>query len=100
MKKNYNRNCHNVTNLNYHIILCSKYRKPYLLKNEVRLLSCFRKTTIKYGSVIKEIEVMPDHIHIFLSVYKHRNFCLSKFVKHLKGPGLRQGQNIWFGSAK
>ena len=81
----YNRNRHSVTNINYHIVFCPKYRKPFLLKNRKQLLSCFRKSCIMHRCIIKEIEIMPDHVHIFVSVLKPGLFALSKLIQHLKG---------------
>ncbi|MFA5599328.1 MAG: IS200/IS605 family transposase [Phenylobacterium sp.] len=59
---------HSVYNLNYHIIFVTKYRHE-VLKNEVE---CFVKERLQelcsqYGWELLSLEVMPDHIHMFVS---------------------------------
>ena len=83
--RTFTRNRRNVSNLNYHIITCPKFRKPYLLKNKKQLLSCFKKSCIMHKCIIKEIEIMPDHVHIFINVLKPYKFKLTRFIHHLKG---------------
>ena len=72
----YRRHSHSITNMNFHIILCSKYRKAYFhkIKSRRRLLSCFRNSCIKNGCALVECEIMPDHIHMFVSVVKPVRF--------------------------
>lgn len=82
----YRRHSHSITNMNFHIILCSKYRKPYLHKVQSKLMiSCFRRSCVKYGCDLVEIEIMPDHIHMFVSVLQPKQFQISRFMNHLKG---------------
>ena len=59
---------HSVYNLNYHIVFVTKYRNQVLtgaveqhIKEQMPLL-CER-----YGWEQLAIEVMPDHVHLFLS---------------------------------
>lgn len=82
----YRRHSHSITNINFHIIICSKYRKPYLHRiNKPLLLSCFRRSCIRHGCALTECEIMPDHIHMFISVLKPVLFQLHCFMNHLKG---------------
>ena len=82
----YRRHSHSITNMNFHIILCSKYRKAYFHKIKSRhLLSCFRNSCVKNGCALAECEIMPDHIHMFVSVMKPVRFQLHKLIHHLKG---------------
>lgn len=84
MKYTKRRTC--IFNLNYHIIFCPKYRKPYLWKvGKQRLQRCFVISAVKHGAIIREIEIMPDHVHIFVSVVNHNKFVLTKFIQHIKG---------------
>jgi len=62
------KTAHSVYNLNYHIVFVTKYRNKVLvgaveeyIKEQVPLL-CEH-----YGWEQLAIEVMPDHVHIFLS---------------------------------
>lgn len=51
----------------YHIIWCPKFRFS-VLKNGVdeTLKQILTQICDKYGYIIKALEVMPDHIHIFI----------------------------------
>ena len=73
-----------VFNLGYHIIFTPKYRKAYLHKFEHMISRSFLKSSIKEKFIIKEIDIMPDHVHMFIRV-QNTNFNISKIVKHLKG---------------
>ena len=51
----------------YHIIWCPKFRFSVLKGNvELRLKEILQQICDKYSYEIKALEVMPDHIHIFL----------------------------------
>lgn len=67
MDQEYHSNNHCKYLIQYHIIWCPKFRFS-VLKNGVdetlkRILGDICK---KYGYVIRALEVMPDHIHIFV----------------------------------
>lgn len=51
----------------YHIIWCPKFRFP-VLKDDVgdTLKQILADICERYGYIIKALEVMPDHIHIFV----------------------------------
>jgi len=57
-----------VYNINYHIVWCPKYRKA-ILKGDVKEFVEEQLKTIAEtkGWKIEELEVMPDHIHMFIS---------------------------------
>ena len=80
----YQRRKHSVFNMCFHLIFCTKYRKSYFLSFETQLKKCFLKSSIKYNFIIKEIDIMPDHIHIFICC-KVNYYPLTTLVKHLKG---------------
>lgn len=83
--KNYTRTKNAVFNLGYHIIWCPKYRKNFLLDLDQQfLIRTFQIAAIKINGVIENIEIMPDHIHIFLRV-KQNHISISKIVQMLKG---------------
>jgi putative transposase len=59
---------HSVYNLNYHIVLVTKYRNKVLFGP----VEAFLKTQMyhictTYGWEILALEVMPDHVHLFVS---------------------------------
>ncbi len=74
-----------VYNLNYHFIWCPKYRKPIL---EEPGLKEFLEDQIQTIAATKEweilaLEIMPDHIHLFLSTTPFDS--PTSMVKVLKG---------------
>ncbi len=99
----------NVFNLGYHIIFCPKYRKPYLLRFESLLRTSILKTSIKFQFLVAEIDIMPDHIHLFIKC-KNTTTPISKIVGHLKGfssysirkkiPQLKKYKAFWSNRCK
>ena len=54
-------------NLGYHIIWCTKYRRSFLVdKIADRLKSILISSSIEIEADIKSIEIMPDHVHVFI----------------------------------
>jgi len=96
-----------VYNLNYHVVFCPKYRKPVLVDDvEVFLKDCFNIIAETNGWKIIEMEVMPDHVHIFLSATpQHSPMMIAKILKGVSGlqlfkkyPDLKKklwGGHIW-----
>lgn len=55
--------------IQYHIIWCPKFRFSVLKSDtEETLKQILQKICDDYGYKIKALEVMPDHIHIFVDV--------------------------------
>ena len=55
--------------IQYHIIWCPKFRFPVLKENiEASLKQILHNICEKYKYRIKALEIMPDHIHIFVDV--------------------------------
>lgn len=56
-----------VYNLSYHIIWCPKYRRNVLTDEvKVRLKELLLEQATKINIEVVELEVMPDHVHIFI----------------------------------
>ena len=56
-----------VYNIAYHLIWCSKYRREVLIDGvDVRLKELLNEKAEELGVVIENLEVMPDHVHIFV----------------------------------
>jgi putative transposase len=56
-----------VFNIGYHLIWCPKYRRKVLIGNvETRLKELLYSKTQEIGVTISQIEVMPDHLHLFV----------------------------------
>ncbi|RLJ04948.1 MAG: IS200/IS605 family transposase [Candidatus Aenigmatarchaeota archaeon] len=78
-----------VYNINYHIVWCPKYRKP-ILKGDVKEFVEEQLKTIAEtkGWKIEELEVMPDHIHMFISAPPFES--PTAIVKVVKGVTARR----------
>ena len=60
-------NNNSVSTLLYHIVWCTKYRHPVLTGAvEVETKTILAQTCTEYGWTLKAIEVMPEHVHLFL----------------------------------
>ena len=58
---------HAIFSLGYHIIWCPKYRHPVLDEAvAIELKHIIAQTCVVYGWKLQSIEVMPDHVHIFV----------------------------------
>ena len=74
-----------VYNTNYHLIWCTKYRRECFVNQDLVdemktiLLDIAKSADIN----IKEMEVMPDHIHLLIS-FKPK-YSITDIVKNLKG---------------
>ncbi|HHT27283.1 MAG TPA: IS200/IS605 family transposase, partial [Firmicutes bacterium] len=56
-----------VYNIGYHLIWCPKYRRKVLVdKVASRLRELFLETSTNLGVTIETMEVMPDHVHLFV----------------------------------
>lgn len=60
---------HSISKLGYHLIWCPKFRHP-ILKDavEIELRHILHQACITYGWVLQELEIMPDHVHLFVQV--------------------------------
>ena len=67
MQKRWKTNVGCVYNLAYHIIWCPKYRKRVLVGDiEKRLKELLLQKAKENDWQIDNMEVMPDHVHIFI----------------------------------
>jgi putative transposase len=78
-----------VYNINYHIVWCPKYRRG-ILKDKVEefLKNCLQTICETKKWELLEMEVMPDHIHIFISAPPFE--APTNIVKILKGVTARR----------
>lgn len=75
---------HSVFNINYHIVFCPKYRKPILIhdiKDDCEKI--IREVLSEMKCEIKELQIMPDHVHLFVSALP--NISPHIIVKNIKG---------------
>ena len=75
-------------NINYHIVFCPKYRKPVLIEEIKETLdTIFRSICAAEEWKLVEMEIMPDHVHIFIS--SQPKTSPMEIVKKLKGISAR-----------
>lgn len=68
----------------YHIIFCPKYRRKVLINGiDERLKEILYDIAEEIDVEIKALEVMPDHVHMFIEFDPRIN--LHNVVKRLKG---------------
>jgi putative transposase len=80
----YAKNAGAVFSLKYHIVWCPKYRLPVLVKPvDVRLKALLRTVAKERGLVLHTVEVMPDHVHLFVEA--DPTLCVAEIVNRLKG---------------
>jgi len=73
-----------VYNVNYHFVWCVKYRRKVLVDEiDKRLKEIFYEIAIKKGFIIKSMEIMPGHVHVFASA--HPKLAPGYLYKMLKG---------------
>jgi len=78
-----------VYNIGYHMVWSVKYRHSVLMgcvENSLREI--LYATALEKGFVLKEVEVMPDHVHVFVSAKP--KFSSSYIYKMLKGVSARK----------
>lgn len=68
-QKNYLHDKRLVYSCQYHVVFCPKYRRKVLVDGiDERLKEILLEKQVEYGYSIVEMEVMPDHVHLLLSV--------------------------------
>ena len=68
----------------YHIIWCTKYRRSVLSpKIQERLKALIVNQQDAYGYIVREVESMPDHIHLLVSVSP--DISVTSVVGKIKG---------------
>ena len=69
MKKDYQKTGSRVYNLNLHIVFCPKYRRKCLTGSiGARCEALIREKCAELACDVAALEIMPDHVHLFLSV--------------------------------
>jgi putative transposase len=70
--------------INYHLIWCPKRRKKVLTGNiKTRLEAIIYEVAKEKGIDVLAFEVMPDHIHLFVSAYP--DITVHRIIKAFKG---------------
>lgn len=90
-----NRSKSAVHHLNYHLVWCPKYRRSVLTAHVAgRLHALLHGIAAQHGLQVLACEVMPDHVHLFLSApprYSPAN--LARLFKGVTSRYIRQELN-------
>ena len=79
------KNQGSVFNIKFHLVWCPKYRMNVLVdKVEKRLKELLYQKAKELNIDIEAIEIMPDHVHLFLSC-NSTNFSPNKIAAQFKG---------------
>ena len=82
--KQYKSDNHLVYSCQYHVIFCSKYRRP-VLKEDIakRLKELVLEKQKEYGYEVLDMEILPDHVHLLLDV--NPKIGVFRIVNKIKG---------------
>lgn len=84
----YARNAGAVFSLKYHVVWCSKYRRSVLTPPvDTRLKQLIEEIALHYDFTVHEMEVMPDHVHMFVECDPTRS--VAEIVNRFKGATSR-----------
>jgi putative transposase len=88
MSERYAKNEGAVFSLKYHLVWCPKYRRD-VLAGEIdrRLRQLIQAKADELGITIHAMEVMPDHVHLFVESDPTR--CVAEIVNRFKGASSR-----------
>jgi putative transposase len=81
---------HGFGQLTYHVVFVPKFRRPIFndafVKKACEML--FYKIAGQYGYTIHELQIMPDHVHLFVGMKPDDS--VSKAVQRFKGISARR----------
>ncbi len=84
----YAKNSRAVFSLKYHLVWCPKYRRSVLLPPvDARLKQLIEEVALEYDFTVHEIEVMPDHVHLFVEAGPTQH--VAEIVNRFKGATSR-----------
>ena len=84
----YKSNNNVVYSCKYHVVWCSKYRRPVLIDQvEQELKRIIQQVAVERQSEIMELEVMPDHVHLLVEV--EPQYGIHRLIKQMKGRSSR-----------
>ena len=104
MSKRWTQSKKTAYNPGYHIIWCPKYRRKVLVGNvERRLRELLSEKAKQIDVVIETLEVMPDHIHLFVKApptasphwVVHQLKIYTSRVPRQEQPQLKRMPTLW-----
>ena len=86
---NYRKGSHTLFDLKYHVVWCTKYRKPILNQRRgIRVRELIREICVSNNVQILKGHISKDHIHIFVSIPPQ--ISISRFTQLVKGKTARK----------
>lgn len=88
MERNFKSNSNIVYSCKYHVVWCTKYRRPVLINGvDTRLKTILQEVVSETSGEILELEVMPDHVHVLVEI--DPQYGITKLVRIMKGRSSR-----------
>ncbi|HCA94932.1 MAG TPA: IS200/IS605 family transposase [Cyanobacteria bacterium UBA9226] len=88
MDKKFKSNHNVVYSCCYHVIWCPKYRRKVLINGvDIRLKQILQEVAAEFGATIREMEIMPDHVHVLVEV--DPQLGIAKLLRYMKGRSSR-----------
>jgi len=88
----YRSNRNIVFSCKYHVVFCPKYRRQVLVNGvDKRLKQIIAEVVEETNSILFEIEVMPDYVHLLIDV--EPQLGIHRVVKAIKGRSSRLLRN-------
>ncbi len=86
MEYKHNRNV--TYSCKYHVVWCSKYRRPVITGSvEDRLVELIRSNAELHRAEIIELEIMPDHVHLLVEI--DPQYGIHRLIRNIKGQSSR-----------
>lgn len=80
----YHSSSHTTYNIGYHVVFSPKYRYRLLRgASAIMLKELLLEKASNLGMAIQTMEVMPDHVHLF--IVANPNMNIGTIIKYLKG---------------
>lgn len=88
MDKKFKSNHNVVYSCCYHVVWCPKYRRKVLINGvDIRLKQILQSVASEFGANIREMEIMPDHVHVLVEI--DPQFGIAKLLRYMKGRSSR-----------
>jgi len=88
MSRKFKCNRNVVYSCQYHVVWCPKYRRPVLVDGvDERLKQILHNVAAERQAEVIEMEVMPDHVHLLVSVDPQCG--IHRLVRLMKGRSSR-----------
>lgn len=88
MDRKFKSNRNIVYSCKYHVVWCTKYRRPVLVNGvDARLKAILQEVVSETSGEILEVEIMPDHVHVLVEI--DPQYGITKLIRIMKGRSSR-----------